>query len=342
MRSMITACLLMVAAASLRGDDLVPLNDLGPRPYRLGYFGGLYDDGTNTMPADHLAAGLSIAKQIQPLDANGNPSPSGKIVFLGVGTGDTTRVICSLYAYLPCEPGSFMSLLNGNPRVNPALVVINAAHEDFQTILFTGYGDAIFDRMQNSLLLPAGVTEKQVQAAWIQLSSPHPFTTIEKAYGDAYLVKNGIAMTIRSLRERYPNLRIAYLSSRPYGGYSPNSWNTEPFAYETGFSARWVIVQQIREERSGVAYEDPRTGPVFYSNGRAPWIAWGPYLWANGATPRSDGLTWLPDDFDGEFLSEGGAHKSAAMLLHFLMTEPTARNWFLAPAAPARSHAVRH
>ena len=29
---------------------LIPLNDLGPAPYDYGYIGGLWDDGTNTMP----------------------------------------------------------------------------------------------------------------------------------------------------------------------------------------------------------------------------------------------------------------------------------------------------
>jgi hypothetical protein len=59
--------------------------------------------------------------------------------------------------------------------------------------------------------------------------------------------------------------------------------------------------------------------------------------------PRSDGLTWEPDDFDvdGASLSEKGAHKSATMLLDFLLQEPTAINWFRAPNAPARTRAVR-
>src|SRR5438045_326113 len=59
MRSLIVAFFLAAACATASADNLnIPLNDLGPRPYRLGYFGGLYENGSNAYPADHLAAGL--------------------------------------------------------------------------------------------------------------------------------------------------------------------------------------------------------------------------------------------------------------------------------------------
>ena len=47
--------LFAILTASVFG--LIPFNDLGPAPYAYGYFGGLYEDGSNTIPADHLAAG---------------------------------------------------------------------------------------------------------------------------------------------------------------------------------------------------------------------------------------------------------------------------------------------
>lgn len=340
MRSFIVACFVALAcsAASAQWENLVPLNDLGPGYYRQGYFGGLYDLGANTMPADHLADGIRFAKEIQPLDQDGNPSPDGKVVFLVAGMGDTGRVACSLYEGQDCEPGSFTSMVTGNPRVNPSFVVANAAHADFHTIMFTGYESGVLDRVRDTVLAREGVTESQVQAAWLQISSAHPDTSIDVARADAYLVKQGFGNTLRVLKARYPNLKIAYMSSRPFAGYSPNAWNVEPLAYETGLSVRWVAVQQIRQARGGCVCDDYRTGPVNYD--WAPWTAWGPYVWANGQKPRSDGLTWQPEDYDGEFLSEKGAHKEAQLLFDFLATDPTAKIWFLAPSG--RTHAVRH
>lgn len=72
--------------------NLVPLNDLGTAPYEYGYIGGLYDDGTNVMPADHFAAGIRCAPLIEPRAADGRPSPTGRIVFLAAGFGETARI----------------------------------------------------------------------------------------------------------------------------------------------------------------------------------------------------------------------------------------------------------
>src|SRR5262249_18243161 len=58
----------------------------------------------------------------------------------------------------------------------------------------------------------------------------------------------------------------------------------------------------------------------------------GPYLWADGLTPRSDGLTYACSDFisDGTHPAPGGARdKVAQMLLTFFKTDTTTRPWFL-------------
>jgi hypothetical protein len=69
---------------------LIPINDLGTGTY-LGEEGGLYPNGSNVRPADHDAAGVSIAQGIQPLDANGNPDPNGKYVLISIGNSEAEQ-----------------------------------------------------------------------------------------------------------------------------------------------------------------------------------------------------------------------------------------------------------
>jgi hypothetical protein len=339
MRPVILACFIALAAVTAGADNLgIPLNDLGPRAYRLGYYGGLYENGTNLIPPDHLAAGLERARKIEPRDANGEPSPAGKIGLLTIGNGDTHRVICSQYRAVECEPGSFVSMISNNPRVSSDVVVANAAYESFTTRDLT----PVLDDVQRYVLEPAGLTEKQVQVAWLQMSYDRPSVDISCACGDIYNLKIDIGNALRYLQARYPNLQIAYLSSRPFAGYSSSPWNSEPFAYDTGLTMRIMIWVQMEQVRFNASSNDTRVGGIDYTKGQAPWIAWGPYMWANGTTPRSDGLTWQPEDYDGPLLSERGAHKAATLLFNFLMTDPTSRIWFAATGLPSRTRSVRH
>jgi hypothetical protein len=63
----------------------------------------------------------------------------------------------------------------------------------------------------------------------------------------------------------------------------------------------------------------------------APYLCWGPYLWADGLQPRSDGFTWLCSDLRNDFThpSTNGATKVPDQLLAFFKTDPTATPWFL-------------
>ena len=64
-------------------------------------------------------------------------------------------------------------------------------------------------------------------------------------------------------------------------------------------------------------------------------MAWGPYLWADGLNPRSDGLTWALSEFnaDGTHPAQAGREKVAAMLLHFFKNSPHTACWFLVAGA---------
>src|SRR5581483_3179455 len=85
-----------------------------------------------------------------------------------------------------------------------------------------------------------------------------------------------------------------FITSRIYGGYANSlnhgcTLNPEPFAYEEGIAVQRLIVAQIKQS-NGVQNNDTYAGAVDYS--KAPWFDWGPYLWASGETPRSDGFNW--------------------------------------------------
>ena len=69
---------------------LIPLNEMGKKTYQ-GFPGGFYPDGANERPEAHEAAGLKLAKAVQPLNADGKPDPNGKIVFLSLGMSNTSQ-----------------------------------------------------------------------------------------------------------------------------------------------------------------------------------------------------------------------------------------------------------
>jgi hypothetical protein len=170
-------------------------------------------------------------------------------------------------------------------------------------------------------LQAAGVTPAQVQVAWIKLANAGPKGALKQHGQQLY---RDTLTVLQNAQKRFPNLKIAYLSSRTFGGYSEGRLNPEPYAYEGAFAVRWLIRDQIDGEPRLNA--DPAKGPI-----RSPVLLWGPYLWANGPTPRkSDGLVWLPDDFGNDFThpSRAGREKVAKLLLEFFANDPLAKPWF--------------
>ena len=72
---------------------------------------------------------------------------------------------------------------------------------------------------------------------------------------------------------------------------------------------------------------DPAHGSV-----RAPWVAWGPYLWADGVKGRKDGLVYVSDDLtatDRTHPSMAGREKVVKLLMDFFKNDPTSRPWFV-------------
>jgi len=308
----------------------IPLSDLGPRTY-FRYAGGLYPGGMNQPLPGHDSAARARRNAIRPLDVNGDEDPFGKYVLISIGMSNTSQEWCSENSAPPCAAWSFMGRAAADPTVNrTALVIVNGAADSQDAAMWTSPTSPTYERIRTARLNPLGLSENQVQIAWVKIATASPTAHLPSDTADAHIFLSSLGEALRTLKIRYPNLQLVFLSSRTYGGYATIGLSPEPYAYEEGFSVKWAIESQINERR-GVPM-NPRAGSLDYTKKTAPLLLWGPYLWADGAAPRSDGLTWLRSDFedDGTQPSQAGEAKVAASLLEFFKTSPYTRCWFMA------------
>jgi hypothetical protein len=287
---------------------LKPLTEMTADDRHKGEDGGLYGGGMNDPPKAHQLAAQEASKKITRLDAQGKPSPNGTIVFISLGMSNTAG-----------EFSMFKDLADRDPQKSPDVLLVNCAIGGAGVTSWASAGSGTWQKVAERLK-EAGVTPEQVQVAWIKHADPGPSPdTFPLQY--AKHVKAKIAASLAVTRSTFPNLRVAHLSSRIYGGYNiagVRQVNPEPFAYETAFSVRLVIQEQIASEQKSRI-----NGPV---------LLWGPYLWADGVTPRkSDKLVWERADLgaDGVHPSKNGGRKVANLLLEFFKTDPSAKSWFV-------------
>ncbi len=310
----------------------VPLMDMSAGATYLGFAGGLYPGG-NALPTAHAAEGARRASAMQPRDVNGNPSPSGKIVLLSIGMSNTTGEFCTRPDGNICDPESFKAKAEADARVNhTTLAIVNGAKGGQTATTWDSPLDSNYDRIRDSELATLGLTEKQVQVAWVKVANALPGVSLPSSSADAYALETSLGGILRALKVRYPNLQQVFITSRIYAGYATSTLNPEPYAYEYGFSVKWIVQAQIDQMTQGGTIVDTRAGDLNYAAGKAPWIAWGPYLWADGPNPRSDGLTWVLSDFAGDGThpsSPQGEGKVADMLLKFFIADPRTP-WFRA------------
>ena len=300
---------------------LVPLTDLGTGTY-FGVEGGLYLNGSNEMPPSHDAAGVSLAQSIQPLDANGNPDPSGKFAMLSIGMS---------IAYDNYQ--TFVTDATADPSVNHEhLVFVPGAQPRVGAVAWDNIKHPAWTDIMDYFLPQSGVTAQQVVVAWAELVDSQPKGSFPL---DMTTLQAHMESTVQNLHALFPNLKMAFFNSREYAGYSnglagPGTNDPEPYAYESAYAVRGMIQDQI----NGVAAMNynPANGPVL-----APWVAWGAYTWANGMLARSDGQVWTCQDLeaDGTHTSQpgGGTERVSNMLMNFMKTNDATAPWFLAPSA---------
>ena len=295
------------------------LTDLGSRTYRrmdgaqTGFSGGLYPGGSNQRPAAHSADGVRMASLVTPRDALGEPDGNGKIGLLAVGMSNTAG-----------EFADFTRLAAGEASINPSLVLVNGAQPGKVASEWIDPQADTYTYVDN-MLAERGVSPQQVQVAWIKLTN----FLINDFPNAQYQLQADLQTILHNLKAKFPNLAIAYFSSRTRSYTYWQGLNPEPGAFETGFAVKWLVEAQINGDMA--LNFDPARGAAV-----APYIAWGPYLWADGHNPRADGLTWMESDMvrDCTHPSPQGEDKVAHMLLEFFKTDATAQPWFLAGAVP--------
>jgi len=308
-----------------------PLVDFEPGQQYLGEFSGLLYNGGNTPPPIQQTAGLAAAALVQPLDANGNPSPSGKMVLISLSMSEGWDDWCD--GQTTCTSYSFVGQAASHSGVNhTTLAIVNGASSGTNAIDWTcASGNCPlgtvtpnqYDRVRDGVLTPAGLTEEQVQVVWIQQANPSPtwVPPLPSVSADAYAFEYNLGQTLRALKIRWPNVHQVFISSRIYAGYATGIQNPEPYAYEYGFSVKWLVNAQITQQESGII--DPLAGDLLTA---APWVDWGPYLWGNDSNnpPGSIALNWLPNDFvaDGIHPSNYGVTQVGGALMNFFLTSP--------------------
>jgi hypothetical protein len=285
------------------------------------------------MPLQHRMAGIQRANSIVPLDTTGNPSDAGVYILLSIGFSNVTQEFCNEMPVpgppAACEPWTFMGQLANDPAVRGkrGLVVMNGARGGQNTPMWDTPMEPNYDRVLGNLA-DAGFSEAQVQVVWTKIAHASPMVSLPDPAADAFLLEMDAANAVRAMKVRYPNLKMVFISSRTYGGWSIGDHNPEPYAYEQGFAVSWLVDDQIRQMAGGGM--NPDAGDLDYSTGVAPWLAWGPYFWTDGLRGRSDGLVWTPADVEGDGVHASmlGEQKVGTMLRTFFKTSPFTRCWF--------------
>ncbi len=281
------------------------LDDLAGSSYK-NRAGGLYPGGTNNRPNESTAS--AMADGIGPVDASGNADPEGRYGLLSIGMSNTKQ-----------EFARFIQLTNQDPDKEGRLVAVNGARGGVDATMWADPDGEWWDKAEGRVK-GAGLTPAQVAVVWVKLAIGEPSAD---GWAETERLQGYLADVARILKDRFPNVQIAYYSSRIYAGYADTELNPEPYAYEGAFAVKWLIEDQIDGDPA-LNFERSE-GPV-----KAPLLTWGPYLWADGLEPRSDGLIWECKDFteDGTHPSDLGSAKVADLLLDYFTNDSTARRWY--------------
>jgi hypothetical protein len=282
---------------------LKPLTEMTADDRYKGEDGGLYGGGKNEPTGLLLKAARDASAKIQPLDADGKPAREGTIALISISMSNATQ-----------EFSMFKQLADRDEKKSPRVTVVDCAQGGQAMAQWVDPKARAWVEADRRLEA-AKVSPMQVQVIWVKLANIQPKGELAD-HGKK--LKTDTAAVLKNAKDRFPNLRVAYLGSRIYGGWATTPLNPEPYAYESAFVVRWLIQDQLKVAE--------------LNSDKAPVLLWGPYLWADGTTPRkSDGLVYERSDLagDGTHPSQSGRRKVADLLLKFFQTHPLASKWYL-------------
>src|SRR5919204_23036 len=164
-----------------------------------------------------------------------------------IGLADCSLTSTGLVPLNDLGPEKYSGVTGGlypNGAKNPQLVIVDGAQGGQDASRWTDPNAPTWATV-NSRLRTAGVTPAQVQVAWVKQALAHP-SSLGMFPAHAQVLQSDLEQIARNLKTNYPNIKLAYLSSRtrPYTN-DPNTLNPEPFAYESGFAVRWAIADQL-------------------------------------------------------------------------------------------------
>jgi hypothetical protein len=359
--------LLFVCASSARelsAQGFLPFDDpdVEDAPLYLGqYTQGLYGN-SDEMPEQHYLEGIERANSIVPLGPDGNPDPvNGKIIMLSIGMSNTAGQWCNLAGFTPVQPGPqgypecYGWTAVGRMRNSPGAMspFVFPVHGAFPAQTAFAWVDDTAGPMRAVPPNPAipdfqgnwtrlrlyvfpyytpTVTEAMIQVIWLKQLNPAPTVSLPAANSDAYSLEERIGRIVRYAKSIYPNLKMVFFTSAAYRGYNTNGFGPEPMGFESGFGPKLLIDAQMAQMQNGGNVVDPVAGDLNYDTEVAPWLAWGPYWYADGPNGRaSDGLAWHPDEFlsiDFVHLELPGNSKNGLMIFNFFMFSPFTHCWF--------------
>lgn len=286
---------------------LTPLNEMTADDRYLDQDGGLYGGGRNTPPDEHRKVAEAAIARLRPRNSAGEPAADGRIGFVSISMSNATQ-----------EFSTFKQIADADSAKSNLVTIVDCAQGGQAMAEWVDPTGRPWEEAERRLSA-ARVSPKQVQVAWVKLANKGPSGSLEE-HGRK-LEKDTLAV-IQNAKDKFPNLQVVYLSSRIYGGYATGALNPEPYAYESAFAARWLIQRQYKGDEA-LAYAGDKP--------RAPVLLWGPYLWADGVTPRrADKLVYTREDLagDGTHPSNSGRAKVANVMLEFFKNDPLAKPWF--------------